>query len=580
MQDAKEEVRSRLAIEDVVGEYVQLKRAGRNWKGLSPFSGEKTPSFFVSPDKNIWHDFSSNQGGDIFSFIMQVEGLDFRGSLELLARKAGVDLGLYENDNSRQLAATKKKLLKINDSAAIFFQRLLFQDKTAVAYVTSRGIDKTSAHEFRIGYAPERGNGLSQFLLAKGYELRDLKAAGLIGASGNDIFRSRMMIPLSDGQGQVIGFTGRLIGAVENAPKYLNTPQTLLYDKGRHVFGLYQAKQAIREAGYAVVVEGNLDVVSSHRAGVKQVVATAGTAMTEHHLKALSRLTTDIRLCFDGDKAGVAATERAVGIAQRVKVELSIVCLPGDAKDPDELIQHDATLWATAVEKTQPAIEWVIEQYARRGDMATAAGKRQLTSEALRLLGSVPDPVEREHYFDLISARTGASRAAIEARFDQLDTDDEPRRLKSVKALPTTAQDAKELATQDYLLALMSVERGAVDVAEGLAAEYFEGVERQALFAYLISTPQHQLEQIIPEELHEIETYVKIVLLKAETRYLPLDGAERLVEAVSLVKQVKQQHRTRQKQHLTEALREAERLHNETESERLRTALNAIIKEE
>lgn len=579
MQDAKEEVRSRLAIEDVVGEYVDLKRAGRNWKGLSPFSGEKTPSFFVSPDKNIWHDFSSNQGGDVFSFIMQVEGLDFRGALELLARRAGVELSMYDDTTSRQLAAKKKKLLKITESATIFYQRYLYKDGAAVTYVKSRGLDRGSVHEFRIGFAAQDGP-LQQALLAKGYELRDLKEAGLVGARGSDIFRSRMMIPLSDGQGQVIGFTGRLVGDIENAPKYLNTPQTLLYDKGRHVFGLFQAKQAIRESGYVVIVEGNLDVVSSHQAGVKQTVATAGTAMTEHHLKALSRLTNDIRLCFDGDKAGIAATERAIGIAQRVRVDLSIIALPDDVKDPDELIQRDAAQWAEVVAATRPAIEWVIDQYAKRNDMDTAVGKRQLTTEALRLLRAIQDPVEREHYFDLVASKTGSSRAAIEARFEQLDSPTAERRLKPVKQELVPQKNAKELATQDYLLALMSVERGAVDVAEGLAAELFEGVERQALFAFLISNPGHDLENEIPEELHEIETYVKIVLLKAETRYRPLDGAERLVEAVSLVKQVKQQHRTRQKQQLTEALREAESTHDVTESDRLRTALNAIIKEE
>lgn len=576
MQDAKEEVRARLAIEDIIGEYVQLKRAGRNWKGLSPFSGEKTPSFFVSPDKNIWHDFSSNQGGDIFSFIMQVEGLDFRGALELLARKAGVDLSMYDSDTSRQLASKKKKLLKINETATIFYQRLLFKDKEAVEYVQRRGLDRGSVHEFRIGYAPD-GGVLKRFLLKKGYTERDLKDAGLIGVRGHDVFRSRMMIPLSDGQGQVVGFTGRIMKQIENAPKYLNTPQTLLYDKGRHIFGLAQAKQAIRSEGFAVIVEGNLDVVSSHQAGVKQTVATAGTAMTEHHLKALSRLTSDIRLCFDGDKAGLAATERAIGIAQRVNVELSIVSLPEDYKDPDELIQHDAALWAEAVKQTRPAIEWVIDQYARRGDMTTAAGKRQLTSEATRLLQAVQDPVEREHYFDLIAQKTGASRQAVERRFEQ-GGEVETKRLKPVKSVEF--DNNKELVVQDYLLALMTLEDGAVDVAEDIKAEWFDEMERQALFTYLVSHRSHTLEKSIPEELHEIETYVKIVLLKAETRYQPLDGSERLVEAVSLVRQLKKQHRTRQKQRLTEALREAEVSHDDAEAQRLKTALNALIKEE
>lgn len=577
--DARDEVRSRLAIEDVIGEYVQLKRAGRNWKGLSPFSDEKTPSFFVSPDKNIWHDFSSNQGGDIFSFIMQVEGVDFRQALEMLARKAGVDLSLYDSGGSKDLADKKKRLHKINESAAIFFQRSLYASPAAVAYVKKRGFDRNSVHDFKIGYAPTGGSILKDFLLGKGYSQRDLTEAGLVGSRGNDLFRERMIVPLSDGQGQAIGFTGRIMADIEGAPKYLNTPQTVLYDKSRHVFGLFQAKQAIRENGFAVIVEGNLDVVSSHQAGVKQTVATAGTAITEHHLKALSRLTSDIRLCFDGDKAGIAATERAIAISQSVRVELSIISLPHGFKDPDELIQKDAARWASVIEETRPAIEWVIDQYEARNDVTSAAGKRQLTTEALRLLKAVDDPIEREHYFDILTSKTGASLAAIEARFEQLDRLDNTRQLKTIKNTNLEVS-SKESVSQDYLLALMSCEEGAIDVAKTLGAEYFDGMERQVLYTYLVGSRDQNLDKNIPDELHEIDTYVKIVLLKAETRYQSLDGQERLVEAVSLVRQLKQQHRTRQKQQLIDALRQAESQHDDVESERLRTALNALIREE
>jgi DNA primase len=575
--DAREEVRSRLAIEDVVGEYVQLKRAGRNWKGLSPFTGEKTASFFVSPDKNIWHDFSSNQGGDIFTFIMMVEGMDFRGALELLARKAGVDLSLYDSGSSKELSEKKRRLLAINESATVFFQRYLIQNKSAVDYVKGRGLDRASVHEFRLGFAPDSMSALADFLVKKGYPKADIQAAGLLNSRGGDLFRQRMMVPLSDAAGQIIGFTGRIVGDVQNAPKYLNTPQTVLYDKGRHVFGLFQAKQAIRDAGYVVIVEGNLDVVSSHQAGIQQVVATAGTAMTEHHLKALSRLTTDIRLCFDGDKAGIAATERAIGIAQRVGVELSIISLPDEYKDPDELVQHDAALWVGVVEKTRPAIEWVIDQYEARNDINSAAGKRQLTTETMKLLKLVDDPVEREHYFAILSEKTSASMSAIKERFGQSDLSVEEKRLKPVNA---EVEVLKDNVQQDYLLALMTAEDGAVDVAKDLGAEYFDGVERQALYTYLLGHRPSTLEEEIPEELQEIDTYVKIVLLKAEARYSALDGQDRLVEAVSLVRQLKRQHKNRQKQRLTEALREAESAHDEAESERLRTALNVLIKEE
>ncbi|HRN90668.1 MAG TPA: DNA primase, partial [Candidatus Saccharibacteria bacterium] len=350
MQDAKEEVRSRLNIEDVIGEYVQLKRAGRNFKGLSPFTAEKTASFYVSPEKHIWHDFSSNKGGDIFTFIMEVEGMDFRESLEHLARKAGVDMSMYDTKGSQEIAKRKKRLLQAHDLAAKYYQQSLIQNKHAVEYVFKiRGLSKDIVQTFRIGYAPSSGDALVKFLTKKDFTTKELSQAGLVNRFGGDLFRGRMMVPLMDGTGQVIGFTARIIDDEPNAPKYLNTPQTLLYDKGRHVFGLSQAKEAIRSNDYAVIVEGNLDVVSSHQAGFTQVVATAGTAMTEHHLRALVRLSGHARLAFDGDKAGLAATERAVPIAQGVGIELGIVSMPDGAKDPDELIKQDPKLWQKAI---------------------------------------------------------------------------------------------------------------------------------------------------------------------------------------------------------------------------------------
>ncbi|TXG76120.1 DNA primase, partial [Patescibacteria group bacterium] len=325
--EAKEEVRSKLDIEAVIGEYVQLKRAGRNWKGLSPFSSEKTPSFIVSPEKGIWHDFSSNQGGDVFSFVMQVEGLDFRAALELLARKAGVDLSQYEQKSGsvRAVAEKRRRLIAMHESAATFYQRSLFADSAATAYVKRRGLNRQVVHDFRLGYAPDDGKSLLRFLTQKGYTASDIKDGGLLNSRGTDMFRSRLMVPLMDGQGQVVGFTARILKDTPNAPKYLNTPQTLLYDKGRHVFGLHLAKESIRKDARAVIVEGNLDVISSHQAGVANVVATAGTALTDYHLKTLSRLSDRIVLAFDADKAGVTATERAIPMAQAVDVELSIV---------------------------------------------------------------------------------------------------------------------------------------------------------------------------------------------------------------------------------------------------------------
>jgi DNA primase len=417
VQDAKEEVRGRLNIEDVVGEYVQLKRAGRNFKGLSPFTSEKTPSFVVSPDKHIWHDFSRGKGGDVFSFVMEVEGIDFRAALEQLARRAGVDLSLYDTKKSGELAQKKKRLQEANDLAAKFYHQCLLRTKPAIDYVFSaRKLSKDVVNEFRLGYAPEVNDVLVRALTKRGFSKRELADAGLTNRFGGDLFRGRMTVPLMDGSGQVIGFTGRILRDEPNAPKYLNTPQTLLYDKSRHVFGLSQAKEAIRKADKAVIVEGNLDVISSHQVGVKNVVATAGTAMTEWHLKALSRLSHNVALAFDGDKAGLAATERAIPIAQAVGVELSIVTLSNGAKDPDELIQNDPALWTQAIEAAEPVVDWVLAQYSARENMQSGAGKRSFTTAALGVVRHVADSVEREHYMRQIATMIDTSYDSLQAK--------------------------------------------------------------------------------------------------------------------------------------------------------------------
>ena len=366
MQDAKEEVRERLAIEDVIGEYVQLKRAGRNLKGLSPFTDERTPSFMVSPEKGIWHDFSSGRGGDIYSFIMLMEGMDFPQALEHLARKAGVDLGMFSKGDG-QTAKRRARAREALRLAAKFFQQTLLRTPEALEYVVKkRGLNRQTIADFSVGYAPDEGRALVAALEKRGFSRGELADAGLVNRFGGDLYRGRMTVALMDGSGEAVGFTGRIIRDEPNAPKYLNTPQTLLFDKSRHIFGLSQAKEAIRKSDVAVIVEGNLDVVSSHQAGVKNVVATAGTAMTAQHLKALSRLAGRIRLAFDGDKAGLAATERAIELAQGVGVELEVVTLPGEAKDPDELIQQDPALWSQAIDAAEPAVLWVIAQYTDR----------------------------------------------------------------------------------------------------------------------------------------------------------------------------------------------------------------------
>lgn len=537
MQDAKEEVRARLNIEDVIGEYMQLKRAGRNFKGLSPFSGEKTPSFFVSPDKHIWHDFSSGKGGDVFSFVMEVEGMDFRQALEHLARRAGVDLSMYQSSGSQELAQRKKRLLAASELATVYYQQSLLSNPHAQKYIfEKRGLSKKVVQEFRIGYAPDSGDALTGFLTKKGFSPLEMSEAGLTNRFGGDLFRGRMMVPLMDGTGQVIGFTGRIIIDEPSAPKYLNTPQTLLYDKSRHVFGLSQAKEAIRKVDYAVIVEGNLDVVSSHQADIRPVVATAGTAITEHHLRALVRLTPTVRLAFDGDKAGLAATERAIPIAQNVGAELTIISLPDSAKDPDELIQQDPALWQAAIDTAAPVVDWVIGQFAAREDLTSAAGKRAFTTAALTVIKALRDPVEQDHYLAQVASMTDSTREALARK---LTVTDAPMAVvkRPVKQSSETSQPTEQSPdrNQDALLAIALADIYVQDLFRTINVEIFDGDDRRVVAKYIAENAGTAVTAI-PVNLQQQEKYVTMLLLHPDVDNVAWNSDNRIATATQVLR--------------------------------------------
>ena len=582
MQDTKEEVRSRLDIEDVIGEYVQLKRAGRNLKGLSPFTSEKTPSFIVSPDKNIWHDFSSNKGGDIFSFIMEVEGLDFRSALELLARRAGVDLSNYSTGDSQKTAQAKNRAIELNTLANKYYQHSLANNKNAYDYVfNKRKISKEIAREFGVGYAPSTGDALVKFMKSRGIKAEDINKAGLTNRFGGDMFRKRMTVALMDQSGQVIGFTARTINDEPNSPKYMNTSQTIVYDKGRHVFGFYQAKEAIRKQNFAVIVEGNMDVISSHQAGVKNVVATAGTAMTLAHLKTLSRLTNKIKLAFDNDAAGLAATERAIELSRGINVDLYIVSLPDGAKDPDELIQKDLSLWQKAVQGETPAVDWVIAQYQSRENLKTAIGKRNFINAAVKTISLIDDPVISDYYLTKISQIAEISQTALNDKINRVDQKNNAaqkphKNINSQSFVSKKQQDESQF--EDNILGLAIINKDLRKVLPNKLSEFMSNEERKEIAATLIEKP-NSTESEIEKDLKNIDTYVKIVILKAEERYLSWSKEEQAHELSQLLHQLKERKRKQKKIALTKQLKDAELLGDEVKASEIRVALNKFIKE-
>ena len=557
--DAVEEIKSRLSVEEVVGDYIELKRAGRNFKGLSPFSAEKTPSFMVSPEKQIWHDFSSGKGGNIFSFVMEMDGVDFKTALEILARKAGVDLSEF-NQKRGTYQKTKDEMIKTTELAAKYYQHSLLSNEQALNYaVKIRGLNKQTISDFKIGYSPIDGQALTTFFKKRSVDEKIATKAGLIINSykgPRDMFRGRLMVPLADISGNIIGFTARQLTSDSNSPKYINTPATAIYDKSRHIFGLNLAKDAIRQTGFVVIVEGNLDVITSHQYGVKNVVATAGTALTKDQIKILQRFTSDIRLCFDQDKAGITAAERSIAVAQGVGAQLSIITISG-AKDPDELIKINLESWQKAIEQPKYSIDWLIERYLNIFDISSASGKKQFTDTILQTINKLEDPVEKEHYLKKLAQITEVSLDAVRQKSS------EKRFSTEIKKIPKRAEPVHigpdKYSYEDQLLSLLvsnPTTRRLMETEKG--GLVFHTPERQRVYEYLETNPQVSLTPEIPEDLKDVEDYVKILVFKAENPVdsIKRDSNDRLRELKDLVKKLKSDNKKEKINKLTEQQKE------------------------
>ncbi len=482
----------------------------------------------------------------MFSFVMEVEGLDFKGALEHLARKAGIDIEQFRTKGQSQ-GPNKERLLAALEAATHFYQVQFSKNQVALEYVfTKRKFTKATALEWKLGYAPNNGTALVDFLRSKKFNEQEIKQAGLSAQRYRglaDMFRGRLMIPLHDAQGKVIGFTARLLTDDKDAPKYINTPQTPLYDKSRHVYGLHLAKETIRKSGFVVIAEGNLDVIASHQAGVCQVVATAGTALTEPHLKALSRFTGDIRLSFDADKAGLNATERAIPIASKVKVSLSIITIPS-GKDPDELIKQDPKLWEQAITKNQYALDWLMERYEQLLDITSAEGKRRFSDVLLPVVRALDDPVERDHYMVLIAKTIGVSQQALEQKYARTAAADQPARKRQVKVTPqpTDKQTLENLRAQDRYLSLILMQPTLREDMTVVTADMLHSEDARTLLAFLQEHPDFTGQPEKATQLQSVSDYVKIEALLFEEIYQGLEIHELQYEVARLQARLVEQY--------------------------------------
>lgn len=407
--DDLELIKQKINIVDLISEYLPLKKSGVNFKALCPFHNERTPSFMVSPERGIWHCFGCNKGGDIFKFLMEKEGMEFKDALDYLAKKAGITL-----KNTKREFSERDRIFEINQKAEQFFHYLLLEHplgKEALNYLYGRGLKEKTIKEFGIGYAPLNWETLTKFLLKRGFLTKEIILSGLGVASRKslpagrqdcyDRFRGRITFPLIDTQNRILGFSGRILGTGE--PKYINTSQTLVFDKSKFLFGLNLAKGEIKEKKEAILVEGEIDVILSYQVGVKNVVATKGTALTFDQIETLKKYTDNLSLCFDTDLAGDSASRRGIELADAASLNLKVIQIK-EAKDPADLCLKDPKMWEKAILEAIPIYDYYLNSVARRYDIKEAKGKKEIFAELLPIWRKISDSLVKDHYIQKLAS--------------------------------------------------------------------------------------------------------------------------------------------------------------------------------
>jgi DNA primase len=456
--DQIQQVRSKIDIVDLIGSYINLKKAGSNFKALCPFHSEKTPSFVVSPERQIFKCFGCGKGGDVFGFLMEYENMTFAESLRFLAKKAGVKLTSFKPSSQQQ---AKDRLLEINHLASEYYHYILLNHKVGkkgLNYFLKRGISKTSINLFKLGYAPNDWEGLYNFLVRKkGYEPEELKKAGLIikGRGWYDRFRGRIMFPLKDHRGNVLGFSGRVLEKDLKGAKYINTPETAIYHKSELLYGLEQTKNFVKKEEKAVVVEGEFDVISSYQAGVKNVAAIKGSALTQEQVNLLKRFTQTLVLALDADMAGDQAVRKGIETAERADLIVRIT-QPIYGKDPDECARHSGKMWRDSVKKAVMVYDFYIQSGKKRFDVKTAEGKKKLTQELLPIFSSISNQVIKAHYFKKLAKLLDISEETLLQEADRLaKMKKSPTSLFAKKDDKKQTKASRQELVEEFLLSLI-----------------------------------------------------------------------------------------------------------------------------
>jgi DNA primase len=495
MSDTVQQVKDRLSIVDVVSQYVKLDRAGSTLRARCPFHAEKTPSFFVSAERGTFHCFGCGEGGDIFTFVEKIEGLDFKGALKVLADKAGVEI-VYEK-GGKEKKDERERLFELMEVATIFFASKLSDD--AKKYLRERGMKDATIKEFRLGFAGASWTEATDYLKKKGFSDKEIIEAG-VGKKGDrgtlDKFRNRIMFPISDSAGRVIGFSGRIFGenASPEAPKYLNSPETPLFHKSRILYGFDKAKLAMRKLQCAVLVEGQMDLLASHQAGWGNTVAVSGTAFTPEHAALVKRMTDNLVLALDADEAGIKAAGRAARAALQGGLNVKVARLPSGLDPADLILKEGADKWKEAIRTSKDIITFlldVLEEHAKSPDNF----RRSVEAAVLPFLSDVRSPIAREQYVREIASRLSVSETAVNEALAKVPLAPEFGHMKKEeekRAVPLKADRARQAFA--LLLWQQSLAKPSIDI-ELFEKEFKETIGMDG-FNKLLELPENEKESL------------------------------------------------------------------------------------
>ena len=544
MTSSVEQIKERLSIVDVVSSYVKLVKAGKNYKANSPFSNEKTPSYYVSPDRDMYYCFSTTQGGDIFTFVQKMEGVDFSGALKILADRAGVAL-VYGGGENRD---ERDKLYQILDSATVYFENNIKSRKDVVKYLLDRGLSDRTIKIFRVGYAFNEWQGLHEYLVSKGYGVSDIEKVGLLKKADDgkrlyDTFRGRIMFPIKDSAGRVVAFSGRVFEGGENMGKYINSPETPLYQKSRILFGYDMAKQTIRKHDFSIVVEGQVDVLMSHQAGFTNTVAISGTALTLEQLTLLKRLSKNVVLAFDSDDAGLASAKRSSLLALSLGMDVKVACMNAGV-DPADLIKVDKEKWRSTVKESKHIVDFLLDKLSEE-ELDARKFKKKVAAEVLPFIRQIENKIDQGHFIEKVAKRIGVFEESVKEEVLKATLNTKEVEDDTVKRIPTTNVVAKTRRGRIEQKLL-----GIIHWQESLKKPMMDMIKLRKSFTEAIGSERmSELEERLSDRIDED-------MFRAELSYrddsLMSDDVDELINALSM-ENVKEELSK-----VTEELRQAE----------------------